>query len=131
MKYVATHSVIGALLDLVVAAAPARAAGTNAGGCQLDQANGRIKHVVYLQFDNVHLRRDNPNVPSDLEQPLSVRSAGASYVFVGLLAGRDVTVDTLVEVPPVRKITCLPRTFLEVSLIGRSAAERELSVKLV
>jgi hypothetical protein len=36
-----------------------------AAGCQL--ANG-IKHVIYLQFDNVHLRRDNPNVPSDLEQ---------------------------------------------------------------
>ncbi len=27
-----------------------------------------IKHVVYIQFDNVHFRRDNPNVPSDLEQ---------------------------------------------------------------
>jgi hypothetical protein len=27
-----------------------------------------IKHVIELQFDNVHLRRDNPNVPSDLEQ---------------------------------------------------------------
>jgi hypothetical protein len=27
-----------------------------------------IEHVFYLQFDNVHLRRDNPNVPSDLEQ---------------------------------------------------------------
>jgi len=26
-----------------------------------------IKHVVHLTFDNVHLRRDNPNVPSDLE----------------------------------------------------------------
>jgi hypothetical protein len=36
-----------------------------AGGCQL--ANG-IKHVIYLQFDNVHFTRDNPNVPSDLEQ---------------------------------------------------------------
>src|SRR5690349_4759061 len=36
-----------------------------ARGCQL--ANG-IKHVIYLQFDNVHLRRDNPNVPSDLQQ---------------------------------------------------------------
>ncbi len=34
-------------------------------GCHL--GNG-IKHVFYLQFDNVHLRRDNPNVPSDLEQ---------------------------------------------------------------
>ena len=37
----------------------------NRQGCQL--GNG-IKHVVYLQFDNTHLRRDNPNVPSDLEQ---------------------------------------------------------------
>lgn len=27
-----------------------------------------VKHVVYIQFDNVHFRRDNPNVPSDLEQ---------------------------------------------------------------
>src|SRR5439155_16908839 len=27
-----------------------------------------IKHVIYLQFDNTHLLRDNPNVPSDLEQ---------------------------------------------------------------
>src|SRR6516162_7748171 len=35
--------------------------------CQLTQS-GKIKHIVYLQFDNVHLRRDNPNVPSDLEQ---------------------------------------------------------------
>jgi hypothetical protein len=26
-----------------------------------------IKHVIYIQFDNVH-SRDNPNVPSDLEQ---------------------------------------------------------------
>jgi hypothetical protein len=30
-------------------------------------ANG-IQHVIYLQFDNVHFNRDNPNVPSDLEQ---------------------------------------------------------------
>src|SRR5579884_2713849 len=30
-------------------------------------ANG-IKHVVYLQFDNTHYRRDVPNVASDLEQ---------------------------------------------------------------
>src|SRR5436305_786314 len=27
-----------------------------------------IKHVIYVQFDNTHLLRDNPNVPSDLEQ---------------------------------------------------------------
>ena len=27
-----------------------------------------IKHAIYIQFDNVHFTRDNPNVPSDLEQ---------------------------------------------------------------
>ena len=36
--------------------------------CVLGNGAGRIKHVIYIQFDNVHLRRDNPNVPSDLEQ---------------------------------------------------------------
>jgi hypothetical protein len=40
-------------------------AGTATAGCRL--ANG-IKHVIYVQFDNTHLLRDNPNVPSDLEQ---------------------------------------------------------------
>jgi len=34
-------------------------------GCKF--ANG-IKYVVHITFDNVHLHRDNPNVPSDLEQ---------------------------------------------------------------
>src|SRR5256714_7144156 len=37
-------------------------------GCQLASAKGNIKHVIYIQFDNTHFRRDNPNVPSDLEQ---------------------------------------------------------------
>jgi hypothetical protein len=36
--------------------------------CQLNSPGGQIKHVVNIIFDNVHLRRDNPNVPSDLEQ---------------------------------------------------------------
>jgi hypothetical protein len=31
-------------------------------------ANGAVKHVIYVQFDNTHLLRDRPNVPSDLEQ---------------------------------------------------------------
>src|SRR5215469_13152412 len=44
-------------------AKPAAAAGTSS--CHL--GNG-IKHVVTLMFDNVHYFRDNPNVPSDLEQ---------------------------------------------------------------
>ena len=37
-------------------------------GCTLRSAHGEIKHVIYIQFDNVHFTRDNPNVPSDLEQ---------------------------------------------------------------
>ena len=37
-------------------------------GCQLQSAQGKIQHVVYLIFDNVHFLRDNPDVPSDLEQ---------------------------------------------------------------
>ncbi len=41
---------------------------TASNGCQLGNAAGAIKHVIYLQFDNTHLLRDRPNVPSDLEQ---------------------------------------------------------------
>src|ERR1700682_6223339 len=36
--------------------------------CQLKSPSGRIKHVIYVQFDNTHFLRDNPDVPSDLEQ---------------------------------------------------------------
>ena len=36
--------------------------------CKLHSADNKIKRVVYIIFDNVHLRRDDPNVPSDLEQ---------------------------------------------------------------
>jgi predicted transcriptional regulator len=39
-----------------------------APSCRLNSANGNIKHVIYIQFDNTHFRRDNANVPSDLEQ---------------------------------------------------------------
>src|SRR5207248_7682998 len=46
----------------VAAAKPSQAV----AGCQL--SNGPVKHVIYLVFDNTHVRRDNPNVPSDLEQ---------------------------------------------------------------
>ena len=45
-------------------AVPAEAAPT----CPLNNPSSPIKHVVFLQFDNTHLLRDNPNVPSDLEQ---------------------------------------------------------------
>jgi hypothetical protein len=42
-----------------------RAAAAPTTSCQL--GNG-IQHVINIVFDNVHFSRDNPNVPSDLEQ---------------------------------------------------------------
>jgi hypothetical protein len=46
---------------------------------QCNLGNG-IKHVIQIQFDNVHLRRDNPNVPSDLEQ---IRTCSTSCSATG------------------------------------------------
>src|SRR5207247_1085672 len=62
-----------ASLALVSARAQTRAARAStqaaaAPSCQLNSARGDIKHVIYIQFDNTHFRRDNANVPSDLEQ---------------------------------------------------------------
>ncbi len=38
------------------------------GSCQLNSAKGQVQRVIQIQFDNTHFTRDNPNVPSDLEQ---------------------------------------------------------------
>ena len=48
--------------------APSPSPNNSNGNCNLNSAHGEIQHVIYLQFDNVHFTRDNPNVPSDLEQ---------------------------------------------------------------
>ena len=50
----------------VVALLPAAPASA-ATGCRIGPG-GSIKHVIIIQFDNVHPERDNPNVPSDIEQ---------------------------------------------------------------
>ena len=56
---------------LIAAAAAVSASGGErsaaATTCRLS-ANGQIKHLVYIQFDNTHFNRDRPNVASDLEQ---------------------------------------------------------------
>ncbi|HMF08000.1 MAG TPA: hypothetical protein VKJ00_02620, partial [Thermoanaerobaculia bacterium] len=59
-----------AALSLAVAhRADGAAKGVHAvGPCQLGNDGGAIRHVIHIQFDNTHLTRDNPNVPSDLEQ---------------------------------------------------------------
>jgi hypothetical protein len=36
--------------------------------CPLAAAGNPLKHIVFLEFDNLHLERDALNVPSDLEQ---------------------------------------------------------------
>jgi hypothetical protein len=60
-----TAFVMGALLaPSGASAAPASGSST----CQLKSPKGNIQHVIYIQFDNTHFVRDNPNVPSDLEQ---------------------------------------------------------------
>jgi len=61
-----------ASFSLALAATPAAAHSDSdgagaAGRCRLGE-DGRIRQIVHLQFDNVHLRRDHPAVPSDLEQ---------------------------------------------------------------
>jgi hypothetical protein len=38
------------------------------GDCELNSVRGDIQHVIYIQFSHVRFTRDNPNVPSDLEQ---------------------------------------------------------------
>ena len=61
----------GALVSGILAAGillqPSAAIAANgaSSGCHL---GGGIGQIVYIQFDNVHFRRDNPNVASDLEQ---------------------------------------------------------------
>src|SRR5437868_11529374 len=73
---------LGVLAVLMVAGV-ATAAGGQLASARTERAapatpscnlgNG-IKHVIYLQFDNTHWRRDNPNVQSDLEQMPALKS---------------------------------------------------------
>jgi hypothetical protein len=62
-----------AVAGLLVAASSVSAsfaAGSNARSatCDLESQGNRIQHVVNVVFDNTHFTRDDPNVPSDLEQ---------------------------------------------------------------
>ena len=52
----------------LVASVAATAAAAPPGPDDHHDDGNRIRHVVEIQFDNVHFTRDDPNVPSDLEQ---------------------------------------------------------------
>ena len=61
-------------VTIALAAGAALSKSADAGGkssatapTSCDLGNG-ISHVINIVFDNVHFSRDNPNVPSDLEQ---------------------------------------------------------------
>ena len=58
----AASAVVSALLGLPLVA-----------GADCNLGNG-ITHVIHITFDNVHFFRDNPNVPSDLEQMPNLRN---------------------------------------------------------
>jgi hypothetical protein len=62
---VAAAALVGGVALAVPALTSAAPAGAETSACQL--GNG-VQHVINLVFDNVHFFRDNPNVPSDLEQ---------------------------------------------------------------
>lgn len=67
---------LGVMMAAPALAAPARPAGgaalaspagaSPAGSCTMGNTASSVKHVIYIQFDNTHYTRDNPNVPSDL-----------------------------------------------------------------
>ena len=61
----ASAAVIAATGVAVVGSAPVAAGAKPQSACHLGKG---VKHVVSIVFDNVHFFRDNPNVPSDLEQ---------------------------------------------------------------
>ena len=70
-------------LAALAMAAPMPAAAQ--AGCAL--ANGPVKRVVFLEFDNVHNERDRPHVLSDLEQLPALRN----LLLGGVLATNDHT----------------------------------------
>src|SRR5215475_98274 len=61
----AAAATVAASAVAVVASTPTVSEAAPASSCHL--GNG-VQHVVNIVFDNVHFFRDNPNVPSDLEQ---------------------------------------------------------------
>src|SRR5690348_11845005 len=67
---IAVAAVVAAAIAAALAGAHVGGGSTQAAaadnGCQLNSK--QIKHVIYLQFDNTHYNRDNPNVASDLQK---------------------------------------------------------------
>ncbi|HEX4584300.1 MAG TPA: hypothetical protein VH183_05685 [Burkholderiaceae bacterium] len=67
-RFASLASLLAPALALAMTGVCISALAQQSEGCRLNSANGAIQHIVHIQFDNVHFRRDVPNVPSDLEQ---------------------------------------------------------------
>jgi hypothetical protein len=67
-RYTTRPLFLAATATSIIAWAPISVEAAGTSGCRLNQPSSLIQHVIYLQFDNIHLERDNLNVPSDLEQ---------------------------------------------------------------
>ena len=65
---IVTAATMLALTGLSVRGGPTQVHAASTATCQLGSPTGAIKHVIEITFDNVHFRRDDPNVPSDIEQ---------------------------------------------------------------
>jgi hypothetical protein len=59
---------VSLLVALSFILSPSSSVLASTNSCALNSGHNNIQHVIYVQFDNTHFRRDNPNVPSDLEQ---------------------------------------------------------------
>jgi hypothetical protein len=70
VKAVAALAAVGIAVLIAVQVAGATGSSSSVAGCALGGTGqaANIQHVIYLQFDNTHYNRDNPNVASDLEQ---------------------------------------------------------------
>lgn len=61
-------SVAGTAPSAIARTAPDHHGSPSTSGCQLTGPYCSVQDVIYIQFDNVHYRRDYPSVPSDIQQ---------------------------------------------------------------
>ncbi len=67
-KSILAALVVGAAIVVALGVGRTNGGGTAAAAPSSCTFKNGIKHVIYLQFDNTHYRRDAASVPSDLEQ---------------------------------------------------------------
>jgi hypothetical protein len=90
-----TLAVASCILGCVLSGGEALAA------CELHARSGEITHVVHILLDNVHLGRDHPNVPSDLEQMPHLREF---LVSDGTIGGNHLASPLAQRVPDVLSV---------------------------